>query len=172
MRQLCFGLEKKHNSEKKMPDRTSFDICNFDPIRGYKNPVFSRVAHSLEVLQGELLAVCVRFWRQIWWKLAGEIYFRVFSVFYWSKGKLWTSRGLLAIFFDFFKAFFSIVLQLNSSFVVNSSFENLAVSKAIFGFCQLSYFRVQVLLGTFGLLVHKVTVVVATLFFIATCKFY
>ena len=36
-------------------------------------------------------------------------------------------------FFPDFKAFFSILLQLYSSFLVNSSFKNSAFSKAIFG---------------------------------------
>lgn len=62
-----------------------------------------------------------------------NLFFAFFLSFYSSKGKLWTSRRLLAIFFDFLTLFFSIVLQLNCSFVVNSSFENLAVSEAIFG---------------------------------------
>lgn len=62
-----------------------------------------------------------------------NLFFAFFLSFYSSKGKLWTSWRLLAIFFDFLTLFFSIVLQLNCSFVVNSSFENLAVSEAIFG---------------------------------------
>ena len=62
-----------------------------------------------------------------------KLFFAFFLSFYYSKGKLWSSWRLLGMFFDFLKPFLSIFLQLNCSFVVNSSFENLAVSEACFG---------------------------------------